>query len=238
MRNNRVVLPARTIFLLTFTVLLFSAGFLPAGTHTCREDELFEIRTTDPEGVDDICTAAGKAVDFLGRYGLSPIRNIIIEVVEQSIDSHGYIAFGSYDRQNDLIRIMSFPAVMHTVKSPEMYGQNFDREHYLGAVAHEVAHAVFHHNARNIEDQLTNVSQEYLAHATQLGVLTDERRGKILNDNDFTAWEPGDSISVTYMGLQPTGFAIKSYLHLTGLPDPKPFITLLLNHNWFYISVP
>ncbi len=61
---------------------------------------------------------------------------------------------------------------------------------------------------------------------------------QVVAANDVGPWESGDSISEIYMGLNPTGFAVKSYLHLTQLQDPQPFIKILLNNNWFYVSVP
>lgn len=82
------------------------------------------------------------------------------------------------------------------------------------------------------------MAQEYLAHVAQLGSLSEERRRKIITENEVGPWESGDSISDVYMGLNPTGFAVKSYLHLMQLEDPLPFLKLLLNNNWFYISVP
>ena len=33
-------------------------------------------------------------------------------------------------------------------------------------------------------------------------------------------------------------FAVKSYLHLTSLQNPEEFIRILLQANWFYVSVP
>ena len=85
------------------------------------------------------------------------------------------MAYGSYDRQNESIQLMSLTAVLYSTQEPQMYGQPFDDEHYHGAIAHEVAHAIFHQNSRNIEDQLSNVAQEYLAHSTQLGIKPLDR---------------------------------------------------------------
>ncbi len=76
---------------------------------------------------------------------------------------------------------------------------------------------------------------EYLAHATQFGVLSTQRREEIIKSEDTGPWEPGDEFSVTYMGINTTGFAVKSYLHLTQMTDPQSFIQILLNHKWLYI---
>ena len=225
-------------------ILLGATILVTVGVKSCFSD-VFSCGDESPIGIvapDDsmneyVCNASGKALDFLSQYGLYLDQPVSIMIVEDAINSHGYVAFGSYNRQSDMITMMSFPAIMNS-GSPEMYGQPFDLEHYLGAVAHEVAHAVFHHNSSKVEDQKTNSTQEYLAHATQLGVLSPERRRRIIDAHDVGPWESGDSISEIYMALNPTGFAVKSFLHLTQLEDPKPFINILLNHNWFYVSVP
>lgn len=185
-----------------------------------------------------ICAGASAALEFLERFGLKPKQQITIEIVTEPIIAYGYDAYGSYNRAEELITLMSYQSIQSTSREPQMYDQPFDLEHYRGAIAHEVAHAVFHHNSSNVKDQLTNATQEYLAHATQLAVLSEERRRKIINDHDVGPWESGDLISEVYMGLDPTGFAVKSYQHLTTTDNPREFITIILNHNWFYVSVP
>ncbi len=220
--------------------ILFLLLFQPvsAETYRCANNELIQVRAENDSMMNDICLASDKALHFLDNYQLEPKRVIVIELIDTLINSHGYLAYGSYDRQRDVIRLLSLPAVLNSTESAEMYGQPFDQEHYQGAIAHEIAHAIFHHNAKNVEGQLTNVGQEYLAHSTQLGVLSAERRQQIIHSHDIGPWESGDSISDVYMGLNPTGFAIKSYLHLSRLEQPRKFVKLLLNHNWFYVSVP
>jgi len=188
--------------------------------------------------VDHVCTAASRTIQFLATYQLQPKRTISIEIIEENINQEGYMALGSYDRQRDQIQMISLPALLQSSESPEMYNMPFDEEHYIGAISHELTHAIFHHNATKVEEKWNNAAQEYLAHATQLGVLPPERRNQIIKSEDTGSWESGDEISVTYMGFNTTGFAVKSYLHLTQLSDPQSFINILLNHKWLYISVP
>ena len=221
-----------------FLVIAFLTGPAVAQQFNCDDLAHIEINAPDDSMISDICTASGKAIVFLNKYHLQPKRVIKIEIVEGAIDKHGYAAYGSYDRQGDLIQILSLPSILKSSASPQMYDEPFDREHYHGAIAHEITHAIFQHNTENVKEQLTNAAQEYLAHSTQMAVLSAERRSRIIAGNNFGPWESGDSISVTYMGLNPTGFAVKSYLHLTQSDDPQPFIKLLLKNNWFFISVP
>lgn len=106
------------------------------------------------------------------------------------------------------------------------------------AISHQTTHAVFHQNTGKSKEQLTNVTQEYLAHATQLGMLPENKRSEIVCNQENGAWESGDSMSDIYLGLKPTGFAVKSYLHLIQMEDPKPFIKILFNNNRYYVSDP
>ena len=204
---------------------------------SCNNHQFVNIVAPGGGHPAEVCEASQKAIEFLARYDLYLKRPVTIELVETSINNRGYIAFGSYDRSQDKIKLMSYEAIMKGT-APQMYDQPFDLEHYHGAIAHEIAHAVFQHNTSGIEDQLTNATQEYLAHATQLGVLSPQRRRQIIEASEVGPWEPGDSISEIYMSLNPTGFAVKSYLHLSKLDDPQPFIAILLRNNWFYLSVP
>jgi hypothetical protein len=230
-------LPKFKFYHFVFIFALLSGPAL-AQQSTCTVHPWVIIQAPNDSMISDICNASSRAISFLAKYNLQPKRDIKFQVIETVINSHGYLAYGCYDRQKDIIQIMSFPSIKSNSKSPKMYDQPFDKEHYHGAIAHEIAHDIFHHNTGNIKEQLTNVAQEYVAHSTQMGVLSTERRNEIIETTDVGAWEPGDSISVTYMALRPTAFAVKSYQHLTQMVDPQSFIKLLLINNWFYISVP
>lgn len=209
-----------------------------ATRYSCEHTPRVSISAPNDKMVDYVCNAADRVFRFLGKYKLHPKKAIHIEIIEEIINQDGYKAFGSYDRRSDRVLMMSLPALLQSSNSPKMYKQPFDEEHYIGALAHEITHAIFHHNSSDIDEKWNNTAHEYLAHATQLGVFVAQRREEIINSEDTGPWEPGDEISVTYMGFNTTGFAVKSYLHLTQLTDPQSFIELLMNHKWLYISVP
>ena len=117
-----------------------------------------------------------------------------------------------------------------------MYGEPFDEVHYAGAIAHEVAHAVMHHNL--MSKHISQAPHEYLVHASQLAVMPENRRNAIIKSMDVGPWESGDAISDIYMAIEPGKFAVKSYLHLTTMAQPKSFIKILLKPNWFDVYVP
>lgn len=224
------------LYLIAFLTFFMSPA--AADQYKCVETPGISISAPNDKMVDYVCDAADRTFKFLAGYKLHPQKPISVEIIEKLIYLDGYWAFGMYDGNSDRLLMMSLPTLLETGWLPEMYGQPFDEEHYVGALAHEITHAIFHHNASEVEEKLNNAAQEYLAHAAQLGVLSAERREGIIKSEGSGPWEPGDEISVTYMGFNPTGFAVKSYLHLTQMPDPQPFIQILLNHKWIYVSVP
>lgn len=237
MKKNHLKLSLFSTLLLVFTPAVFASSVF-AVQYCCEQAPEVSITAPDDKMLGYICTAADRTLKFLGQYQLQPLRAIQVEIIEHQINSGGYKAYGSYDRQSERVRIMSLPALLKSVEAPQMYKMPLDEEHYIGAIAHEMTHAIFHQNAVDVEEKWNNTAHEYIAHVTQLGVLSAPRREQIIKAENTGPWEPGDEISVTYMGFNPTGFAVKSYLHLTQLSDPQPFIKLLLNHKWLYISVP
>ena len=197
------------------------------------------IDSGDKDNKEDIvmiCLAADKAIAFLAEYNLTPKRQIHLKIVDQKIASHGYDAYGSYDSRTDRIHLMAYDAILKGAEKPMMYGEPFDREHYNGAVAHEVAHAVMHHNLTF--KPISPGPQEYLAYTTQLAVLPSARRATIIKAMDVEPWASGDTISDTYMAIEPGKFAVKSYTHLMNMSDPAAFVQILLNAKWFYVYVP
>lgn len=193
------------------------------------------VETRDERLQQTICAAATQAVRFLERYGLRSQRAVRINVVEHPLVSAGHPVYGCYDSRTDRIEVMSADSILSGVRSPKVYGQPFNIALYRSVVAHEVAHAVAQQNRRAAS--LTTAAQEYLAHATQLGVLPEALRSKIIAAAGVGPWEPGDVVSDAYMAMAPTRFAVKCYLHLMGHPNPRAFVQVLLSAKWRYITI-
>lgn len=217
-----------------FAVLL--SGPLPAKAAECGSPTGVVVHGADVASQEEICAAAGRAIAFLAQYGLRSKGPITIDLVEHEINNHGFIVFGRYEIKSERIELMSFRAILAEAEKPQMFGEPFDRVHYAGLVAHEVAHAIVEPHLRQKEFSIT--PQEYLAYATQLAVLPRARRRKIIADMAVGPWKGGDDISNVYMAMNPGKFAVKSYLHLVSLADPKAFVRLLLDARQLDIRVP
>ncbi len=208
----------------------------PAGGQTVQcGHPLVELEAGERADHEFACASAQRAVDFLSRFGLQPKRTIRIAMVDHNLESAGHAVFGSYNSQSDRIEVMTLDTILASATLATMYEEPFDRDHYAGVIAHEVAHAIMQHNAR--VPRLSNAAQEYLAHATQLAVLPEARRAGIIRSADVGAWETDDVISDIYMALALNRFAVKCYLHLTGIAHPEEFVQLLLGSNWRYVVV-
>ncbi|BCR06801.1 hypothetical protein DESUT3_38700 [Desulfuromonas versatilis] len=224
----------RMIGLVLLLAVQAASGF--AGERACPGQPAVLVASEDGEAYVEICAAAEKALAFLGRYALHLKQPVTIDIVEEKIDNHGYLAYGSYQSGQQRIRLMSYAAILANAENPTMYDEPFDRVHYAGVVAHEVAHAVVDQHIK--VKKFAMAPQEYLAHATQLAVLPEARRTAIIQAMKVKPWEGGDSVSHIYMAMNPGKFAVKSYLHLTSLAEPAGFIQILLNNNWLYVHVP
>jgi len=225
----------RKLILLPLLVLLpFSAVF--ADEQVCASPSAVSVATDEQGAVAKICAAADNALAFLSSFDLKPKGIISIEVVKERIDTHGYAAYGSFHSDNDHIKLMSYATIFATSEHPEMFSEPFDQIHYSGVVAHEVAHAVIRHYIKDA--RYATVPQEFLAYATQLATLPKDRRDAIIREMGVGPWEGGDAIGNVYMAISPGKFAVKSYLYLMSLENPKTFVDLLLNTNWFYVYVP
>lgn len=225
----------RLLLIMLLPLLLMTVPGFATERHCERHPDIL-VAARQLETVSEVCRAAEEALVFLAQYGLEPQRPIRLSIIDTSIRSQGYEAYGSYDSRSDTIELMSYRSILAGSDKPEMYGEPFDRVHYAGAIAHEVAHAVMQHNL--MTELISPAPQEYLAHATQLAVLPQARREAIISNLEVGPWEAGDAISDIYMAMQPGRFAVKSYLHLTSTDDPVGFVKILLNANWFYVYVP
>jgi Family of unknown function (DUF6639) len=216
--------------------LLATPAFAADQERHCVKPLDVVVEGASPETVVEVCSATARALTYLSQFNLRPKRTILFDLTEESIANGGLPAYGRYDSRSDRIELMSYVAIRDKVPNSQMFGEPFDKVHYAGVVAHEVAHAVMQHNLKTV--LISPMPQEYLAYATQLAVLPESRRQRILKALDVTPWQSGDVISDVYLGIEPDKFAAKSYLHLTALADPTAFVEILLNAKWFYIYVP
>lgn len=158
-------MPYEPIWLLALELVLHP-GKGEAREYHCDNRWEIVVATDNSADLEGTCTAAGKALEFLGSYAI----------------------------HSEVINLMSYQAIFAQVNRPEMYGEPFDEDHYSGAIAHEVAQAVRDHNI--MSKHVSQAPQVYLAHATQLAVLPASRRSAILMAMDVGPGESGDGFAI------------------------------------------
>ncbi len=216
-------------------LLVVSLPSLAAAEAIACRDQHLAVEMQSAPLREEICSAAAQALRFLDAYGLHANRPIVIHTVDHALHSEGHPVYGSYDARTDRVEVMSWDSIVRGIRSPSVYDEPLEDELYGSVIAHEVAHAVMQHNSG--ASPLTATAQEYLAHATQLGVLSEALRSRIIARANVGAWESGDVVSDAYMAMAPTRFAVKCYLHLAAHPDPRAFVRKLLTAKWRYINI-
>jgi len=226
----------RAICISILTASLISPRLVAAESILCNNSNV-EVAAQTSEIEKEACTASDLAIEFRSKYGLNTKRQVRINIVEQPIHYRSYSAYGSYDCLNDLVQVMSPQAIHQTTPAPLVNYQPLDQIQYRGIVAHEVAHALIHQNSQVFPLPLGTAAQEYLASLTQMSIMPQEIRGKVIRSANVGPWESGDVISSTYMEIAPVRFAVKSYLHFQKLPVPAKFVDELLRSKSRYVYV-
>ena len=186
------------------------------------------------EGVECLCEAAKKAINFLQSLGLQTRECLTIKLADD-IPSHEFLDFfGTYDPKNQELLILNYAATRDLMaEQKNMQGLELSKGFWCSFAAHELAHAVIHQNFA--ESPPSRLAEEYIAYVTQLMVLDPEDLERFLDEygnvNGFSAIS---EMTVTYYLLDPQRFAVKCFRHYLNLDNPAGFVEQLLetsSHN-------
>ena len=142
-------MPVQARFLLLF-LIFFKPLTVFSDQTVCPNQPEVTVYSANTALIPGICNSSEKALGILSGYGLLPQRQIVIEIIKENIDHRGYKAYGKYDSRTDRIELMSYQSILMHHAEPVMYNEFFDHTHYSGAIAHEIAHAIFHQHSNNI----------------------------------------------------------------------------------------
>ena len=212
-----------------------------AAVYQCPNLSAVNIITDGVADSDFICTTAEKTFAFLNRFGLLSDRTVTVKLIAQPLHSTLGSVYGGYDPYEDQILLMTFDSIVAQPEVYSLFSDSFDRIEYAGIIAHELTHAMVQDLLHIKPDAMAHeyvVAQEYLAYATQIAVMPDQRKRNLAEKLDVEAWQSGHIINAVYMAFAPHKFAVKSYLHLTSLEDPQGFINILLKTSGLEIYVP
>lgn len=226
---------------LLLLVMVFFPFVGAAQVYQCPATPEVRIVSSVSTDVDIICQTALKTFSFLDRFHLWSQQPLTVNMVNEPIKTKLASIYGGYNPYRDEILLMHYAAIRALPEAFSIFSENFDTADYAGIIAHELTHAVVQHLLHIDPSRLAHeyvVAQEYLAYATQLAVMPEERRRSVISALNISPWQFGDVISANYMALAPHKFAVKSYLHLTSMEDPHPFISALLKTHGVEMYVP
>ncbi|MEN8249138.1 MAG: DUF6639 family protein, partial [Bacteroidota bacterium] len=97
-----------------------------------------------------------------------------------------------------------------------------DKDLHKSIIIHELAHALFWNNKGN--HIIAREFHEYFAYTIQLALLEKSHREQIILSSDVPAFSNRSEISEEYYLLNPTRFAVKSYLHFISVKEGWPYL--------------
>ncbi len=120
------------------------------------------------------------------------------------------------------IHVLTMAACKVKFGTEVVLGQAIDKTLYKSLITHELAHALLWQNMKTAN--ISREMHEYFAYSIQLALLDDAYREKIILANNVEAFSDDAEITEDYYLLNPTRFAVKSYLHF-----------LAANNGWDYL---
>lgn len=174
-----------------------------------------------------LCEAALEATRFFHRHGLIRRQPLLVNVHQDAEVGEGSIEIGRYDRTTGEVKLLSFSAYRRRYAKKQPFRSPVSRALYRSFGVHEIAHAIADENFR--VSPVPWLTQEYIAAVAQFATMESALRSRILERYRLSAFDTPESMSSIYYQLDPSAFAVKSYLHFLRLEDPGRFLRDLLS---------
>lgn len=183
------------------------------------------VAYTKIEDYQVVCDAAKDVIEIAKKIGLNEELNISISLVEQLKinNTNKFLAF--FNPNTMEIQVLSMKACKQTFGNKVVFDLEIDKELYRSIIIHELAHALFWTNKGN--NFIAREIHEYFAYTIQLALLDESYREKIISSSNVPAFSNRSEISEEYYLLNPTRFAVKSYLHFTSVKESWPYLLSL-----------
>lgn len=174
------------------------------------------------EEIPFICNAAKTTFSFLTKAGLHKRVPIDVYIVEEmKALPYAELYLGMYDGQLKRVTVLSYNSCKRHCKDACFCGLKLSRKLYSSFVVHEIAHAIAHANFNKNTHNIA--AEEYIACTTQLALLPDELRQKILTRINNKGFGHEREITSLFYELNPSVFAVKAYRHFIRPGNGKIF---------------
>lgn len=212
-------------FLLLITIFLVTEA--TASPVKCANADVYvyaDIKTDIPF----ICSAAENTLSFLAKAGLKKRVRIELHLVEEMKElPFRNLYFGMYERRFNRISVLSYNSCMKLDNSAIFCGLRLCRELHSSFVVHEITHAVV--NANFNTETHSVAAEEYIAYTTQLTLLPDDIRQKILKRINNKGFYHDQEITSLFLEMNPSVFAVKAYRHFLRPENGAKFYMKLIS---------
>lgn len=186
-----------------------------------------KVYTEIKEDIPFICNAAKSTFSFLRKAGLHKSVPIEVYIVnEMETLPIGNLYLGMYDRRLKRVTVLSYNSCKRYCKDACFCGLRLCRKLHSSFVVHEIAHAIAHANF--IKNTQNIAAEEYIACTTQLALLPDDLRQKILTRINNKGFGHEREITSLFYDLNSSVFAVKAYRHFIRPENGKSFYHKLI----------
>lgn len=174
------------------------------------------------------CEALATTLGWMGSQGLDVDLALAVELVDRIGDTGQCGVLGESDTRAARIKVLDLSTAQTACGNNPPFGVPMTEPVWQSFVAHEVAHAVAHHNSRR--PRLTRTGQEYIASVVQLESMEPGLRESIIRGYDTSGFERDTEITELFYAMNPGLFAVKAWLHYRR-PENGPVVVLrILGH--------
>lgn len=170
------------------------------------------------------CKTVSEVVALADKIGLKQELNITIAFVDAlNINASGK-ALATFKPETMTIQVLTLEMDRQQFAQDEILNRKIDLELYKSILVHELAHAILWVNKGN--QSIARELHEYFAYIIQFTLLPESYRNAIVTASDVRGFSSRDEITIEYYLLNPTRFAVNSYLHF-----------LKNNEGWAYLKM-
>jgi Family of unknown function (DUF6639) len=180
------------------------------------------VTYTKVEDYHLLCESLNKVLEIAKKIGFSEKLTISVLFVDKLMINKTLKLLAFFNPNSMEVQLLSMQACQQTFGKDVVFGQEIDKELYTSIIIHEIAHALFWENGG--KHVLAREIHEYFAYAIQLVLLDEAHRNKIIYSNNVPAYSNRSEISEEYYLMNPTQFAVKSYLHFINVKDDWSYL--------------
>ena len=217
----------KAIFFVVVSVCLFHSlnAYAQKKMNRCNDSSVV-VTYSKTEDYQLVCDAVNNVIVTAKKIGFSEELNISISLVDRLIINNTGKSLAFFNPNTMEIQVLSMEACKKTFEKQLVLDQEIDKELYRSIIIHELAHALFWENmGKNVTAREIH---EYFAYIIQLALLDEYHRDKIIVSSGVPAFLNRSEISEDYYLLNPTRFAVKSYLHFMKVKEGWPYLQSLV----------